>query len=294
MRTAAGFALAVAALAGARVARAVAEVEAAHGPGVFEPFVPSAEAAPFVSAGYRELAADLFWVRLTGYFGGGESTAHGIGALVDAITTLDPRFHRVYEWGGRAMTLAHEGVDQATYLHAIALLERGMQQCEDDWRLPYLAGQIYTQDLVTNDPAQRHAWDDKGTLLIEKAIRKPGAPAEAAEWAAVMRTKLGQRERAVRELREMILVTDDNKARAALIQRLAKLEQSDADELGAEILEMRRRFETEWHEARPSLPAAMYILLGPPLRPGFDMTDLATGGRDLLPAPTSADGPSSP
>jgi hypothetical protein len=26
----------------------------------------------------------------------------------------------------------------------------------------------------------------------------------------------------------------------------------------------------------------MYILLGPRIRPGFDMYDLATGGRDLI------------
>ena len=197
--------------------------------------------APFVSLGYREVAADLFWIRLTGYFGGAETHgARASPALVDAITALDPQFHRVYEWGARAMTLAHAGVDQATYLHAIAVLERGMKQFPDDWKLPYLAGQIYTQDLETKDPAQRRAWDEKGTLLIESAIRKPGAPAEAAEWAAVMRTKLGQHERAVRGLREMMLVTEDRAARDALIKRLAKLENTDSDELAAEILEMRQ------------------------------------------------------
>lgn len=250
--------------------------------GAEEPFAVSPGAAPFVSMGYRELAADLFWIRLTGYFGGGESTAHGIEGLVDAITTLDPDFHRVYEWGARAMTLAHQGVDQETYLHAIAVLERGMAQFPSDWKLPYLAGQIYTQDLETKDPAQRRAWDEKGTLLIESAIRKPGAPATAAEWAAVMRTKFGQRERAITELREMILVTEDRAARDALIKRLAKLENTDNSELAAEILEMRHRFEKEWHDRRPDLPATMYILLGPRLQPGFNLQDLATGGRDLV------------
>jgi hypothetical protein len=281
VRTSAALALAALAFAGARVSRVVAESEREQ-QGTAEPFAPAPGAAPFVSIGYRELAADLLWIRLTGYFGGGESTSHGIAGLVDAITTLDPRFHRVYEWGGRAMTLAHQGVDQATYLHAIATLEHGMEQFPNDWRLPYLAGQIYTQDLQTKDANQRRAWDEKGTLLIESAIRKPGAPAAAAEWAAVMRTKLGERERAISELREMVLVTEDEAARGALIKRLAKLENTDSDELAAEMFEMRRRFEEEWHSRRPDLPATMYILLGPPLKPGFDMQDLATGGRDIV------------
>lgn len=281
MRPAVALAIAAAALAVGRGARVLAERQSVES-GVEEPFAPSPEAAPYVSLGYREVTADLFWIRLTGYFGGDRNTATGIAGLVDAVTALDPQFHRPYEWGARAMTLAHEGVDQSTYLHAIAVLQRGMRQFPDDWRLPYLAGQIYTQDLETKDPAQRRAWDDKGTLLVEAAIRKPGAPAEAAEWAAVMRTKLGEHERAVRELREMLLVTEDSKARDALIQRLAKLENANADELAAEILETRRRFDVEWHRERPSLPASMYILLGPHVKPGFDMTDLATAGHDLL------------
>jgi hypothetical protein len=97
-----------------------------------------------------------------------------------------------------------------------------------------------------------------------------------------MRTKMGQRERAVTELREMILVTEDRTARDALIKRLADLEHTDSSELAAEILEMRRRFDNEWHDRRPDLPASMYILLGPRLEPRFDMIDLATGGRDLV------------
>jgi hypothetical protein len=281
MRPAVALAIAAAALGIGRGARVLAERDRVDS-GVEEPFAPSPGAAPYVSLGYREMAADLLWIRLTGYFGGDRNTAAGIGGLVDAITALDPMYHRVYEWGARAMTLAHEGVDQSTYEHAIAVLDRGMKAFPDDWRLPYLAGQIYTQDLETKDPAQRRAWDEKGTLLIESAIRKPGAPAEAAEWAAVMRTKLGEHERAVRELREMLLVTEDSKARDALIKRLAALENTNADELAAEILETRKRFTAQWQRERPSLPASMYILLGPHIPAAFDMTDLATAGHDLI------------
>jgi tetratricopeptide (TPR) repeat protein len=247
-----------------------------------EPFAPSAAVAPIFAAGYRELWADLFFVRLTGYFGSGESTAQGIGGLVDAIVALDPQFYRVYEYGARSMTLAKYGVDQQTFQRAIAVLERAMAQFPDDWKFPYLAGQIYTQDLATKDAVQRRAWDEKGTLLIESAVRKPGAPAEAAEWAAVMRTRFGQHERAIQNLREIITVTTDAKARKALLERLAELQHSDANELAAELFEQKHKLEDAWKRDRPTIPTTMYVLLGPRLQPGFDMGDLATGGRNIV------------
>ena len=278
-------AIALVALGVARVAREAAEHEA---PRLLadEPYAPAPDSAPMVALGYRELFADLLFLRLKGYFGGSESTADGIAGLVEAIVALDPHFHRVYEWGARAITLASRGVDNTAYRRAVAVLEAGTEQFPDDWKLPYLAREIYTQDLQTTDPAQRRAWDERGTLLTESAIRKPNAPIEAATWAATMRTRLGQHQRAVDGLREMLLTTDDEHARARLLGKLADLERGAATEIASELLEARHRFETAWRTARPAVPASMYVLIGAPLRPGFDLGDLATGGRDLVGAQT--------
>jgi hypothetical protein len=271
----------LAAVGGARSARQAAEAEA---PRVLsdEPYAPAPGTAPLITLGYRELAADLLFLRLMGYFGGSESTANGVASLVEAIVALDPQFHRIYEWGANAITLASRGVDNAAFLRALAVLDAGARRFPDDWKLPYLAGEIYTQDLRTTDPAQRRAWDERGTLLTESAIRKPNAPIEAATWAATMRTRLGQHQRAVDGLREMLLTTSDEAARARLLAKLAELEHDAASELAAELQESRHRFEAAWHAARPAVPASMYLLLGPPLSPGFNLADLATGGHDLV------------
>jgi tetratricopeptide (TPR) repeat protein len=246
-----------------------------------EPYAPSPASAPLVSLGFREVAADLLWIRLTGYFGGSDATSDGVAAIVDAIIALDPNYHRPYEYGARAITIAPHGVTQASYLHAVAVLEKGIALFPDDWKLPYLAGQIYTQDLVTTDPAQQRAWDERGTLLTESAIRKPGAPQATATWVAFMRTKLGERERAIRDLRELLLVTRDTAARKDLIEKLAKLADRDSAEIAAEVYEQRKLLDAKWQHDRPTIPPTMYILLGPRTEPGFDMTNLATGGRDL-------------
>lgn len=272
--------LAVFAFGTARVARTTLVAER-RAQAETRPFVPSSTAAPFVSLGYREMFSDLLFVRLRGYFGGDQSTPTGIAELCEAIVALDPRFHRTYEYCAHAMTVSWKQMDNDIYLRALALLDRGMREFPADWRLPYLAGQIYTQDLVTDDPAQRRDWDERGTLLIESAIRKPGAPASAAAYAAIMRTKFGQHQRAVEGLREVLLLTTDAKARQALIERLAELEQRDAEEIAGELYEARRVLNAAWQRDRPMLPFTWYVLLGARLPASFDLGALAMGDREL-------------
>lgn len=274
--------LAVGALAMARVARVVAADQRPKD-SVEEPYAPSPQAAPIVFLGFREAAEDLLWIRFIGYWGGRDSTAQAIGALIDAMIALDPHDHRVYKSGASALQLADHGVGQDSYKHAIAVLERGMQQFPDDYKLPELAGEMYLQDLSTDDKAQRRAWDEKGLLLLEAAIRKPGAPPDFATYVAHMQSKLGQKQKAIQDLREMILLTRDVEARKHMIDRLAQIEESDSAELASEIYEEKHKFEAAWIRDRPTVPPTMYLLIGPPLvNRGFSMTDLATGGRDLL------------
>ncbi|HEU0033790.1 MAG TPA: hypothetical protein VFQ53_24350 [Kofleriaceae bacterium] len=274
-------------IAGAQGARALA-TEQRTGEAIEEPYAPSPGAAPIVSLGYREVAADLLFFRLIGYFGGPEHTAEGVAALAEAIAALDPMYYRVYEWGARAMVASKRGRDNRTVERAVALLEAGMAKFPTDAKLPMLAGEICITDYKTKDPAERRIWDEKGARFLEAAVRKPNAPATASTLAATLRTKLGQRQRAIDGLKEMLLITDDDKAKQRILEKLAELENQDASEIAAEYHELRKRFEDAWRRERPVVTPSMYVLLGPPIRPGFDMADLATGGRDLVgsePAP---------
>jgi hypothetical protein len=288
MKAAPTVAAAIALITAAQGARVVAK-DLRTGKAQGEPFAPSPAAAPFVSVGYRELAADLMLARVMPYLGGPENTAEGVAGLCEAIVASDPRYRMVYEWCARAMTLARRGVDQRIHLRAIALLERGVREFPDDWRIPYTAGQMYLLDLQSEDPAERNAWNDRGARLIEAAIRKPNAPAEAATTAAVLRTRLGQHQRAIDGLREMLLITGDAAARKRILDKLAELSNANADELAIELLDARRRFEAAWKRDRPAVPPTMYLLIGPRPAPGFDPGDLATGGRDLLGARLAGD-----
>lgn len=242
------------------------------------PYAPSPGAAPFLSLGYREVTADLLFVRLASYFGGDHSTGPGVAALVEAMVATDPQFRRAYEWGARSITAAQSGVDQATLLRAAAVLERGVREFPANWKIPYAAGQIYVVDLETKDPVQRRAWDDRGARLLEIAVRKPDAPAGAAVTAAFLRSRLGQHQRAVDGLREMFLVTNDTASRQRILAKLAELDHSDADETAAELERARRDLEAAHRRERPAIDLSMYLLVGAPAAPGFDLGELATGG----------------
>jgi hypothetical protein len=284
MRVAVALGVAAVAFGAARLARTAAKDEQAETIQA-EPYAPSPSSAPYLSLGYREAVADVMFVRLRGYFGGAQTTPDAVASICEAVIALDPKFHRAYEYCGGAISffaLTSPSTDQAVLLRAVAMLERGAREFPNDWHLPNLAGQIYTQDLKTDDPVLRREWDERGTLLVESAIRKPGAPAELQDWAAVMRTKYGQQQRAIRDLREVLLVTTDSKARKRLTARLAQLQNQNADEIAGEIFEARRQFDREWSSQRPLIPATWYVLIGPRLQPSFDPVALATGGRDLV------------
>ncbi|MEJ7603172.1 MAG: hypothetical protein WKG01_35115 [Kofleriaceae bacterium] len=282
MRVSATILIGVLALGTARAAREGASSLRDKTSDVDPPYAPSAGAARYLSLGYHELAADLFFARLMPYFGGRDSTPEGVASLVEAIVALDPSFKRAYDWGARAMTMVGKDIAQSIYVRAIRVLEIGAKRFPTDWKIPYHAGQIYMIDLETKDPALRRQWDEKAALLLESAVRKPGAPGDAATSATFLRTRLGQRKRAVEGLREMLLITSDDKARQKIIDELAELENSSGDEIAAELLDARLVFERQWKAERPAITPGMYVLIGPRLAPGFDLRDLATGGRDLL------------
>jgi len=275
-RTAAAAAAALALLAAAQWVRGAAAGERARWPKTVDaPYAPSPGAAPYVSLGYRELAADLMWIRARTYFGGDEDTAAGFRGVIDALIALDPGFERAYEFAARAIGFVDGGATTDDHLWAAHVLEDGMPRFPDSWKLPHLAGEIYLVELETDDPAQRAAWDEQGALLLEHAIRMPGAPRRLGTFVAHIRTQLGQQERAIRDLRELIATTDDDAQRRALIDKLAALEGSNADRIADEMLWERERFQRAWTAAAPEVPETFYVLLGDPPKPYIDFGDLA-------------------
>lgn len=250
--------------------------------------LPPPGTARLLSLGYRELAADVSWARALVYYGSsltGETDLRYLERFIDTVIELDPKFQRVYRWAAYAVTYKEAGAklrsDQATqaeYLTSVKYLERAMVEFPDGYEPFWMAGLRYWLDLRSDDPAAQQRFKERGAALIEEAMRKPDAPRDLAGLAANLRTKLGQKERALRDLKEMILTTDDEAAREKLLGRLGGL--GDVD-LMDEVQAARDAFDAARLDHGRALPPDLFLLLGPPPPRTIDWRRLATD-RDLF------------
>jgi hypothetical protein len=236
--------------------------------------VPAPQAARVLSLGYNELAADLTWVRTLIYYGGG--IIHNTGnpdteALVRLVNTLDPHFRTPYVWGAYATTMRSGFATQEEYQASVEVLRRGLQVFPDDWELAWILGiRLYTELRTGSEDEQRQR-KEEGAMYIERAMHAPGSPPDLPILAATLRTRLGQKEQALRDLREMILKVEDATARELLVAKYAALASETASH---ELADAAAEFNQEWRAQLPYAPATLYILLGRPPSPRLDLEAL--------------------
>ena len=136
------------------------------------------------AAGFRNLTADYYWLSLIQYFGAGDPFGEyrQLPHLLNAITTLDPKFVYPYTFG--LLILPDQGfVDEA-----IALGEKGLVEVPHSWEIPYYLGYVqyrYKKDLV------------KAGEAFERAAQSPDAPPAAKILAGINFARAGQRETAI-------------------------------------------------------------------------------------------------
>ena len=136
---------------------------------------------------YATLAADIYWTRAVQYYGGkrlGEdSNLESLWPLLDAATTLDPNLLPAYRFGATFLgEPAPRGAGRPDL--AIELLQRGMKENPDYWRLDQDLGNIYYLELKD--------YSNAGQAYLNGST-KPGA----AAWMKIMAARL--LEKAIRE-----------------------------------------------------------------------------------------------
>lgn len=251
--------------------------------------LPPRGTARALSLGYHELAADLFWARALVYYGsawGGSGDLSQVEELADRIIELDPRFEPVYLWAPYAVVYRQGDATQAEYRSSVRYLEQAMAMFPDNYRHFWTAGTRYYIDLASDDPHVTRHYRERGARLIEEAMRKPDAPTELVTLAATMRSKLGQHQRALDNLQQMISMTDNAGARRKLIERLRQ----EAPDLADELTRERKALEERWQRDMAAVSLDFYILLGPPPPRAFDLRELTTP-YDLVGTPVEADEP---
>src|SRR5215468_4073847 len=109
-------------------------------------FITSSKAVKRLSLGYDGLMADIYWTRAVQYFGGhhAEGTSHYrlLAPLLEITTTLDPHLLVAYQFGANFLSpKPPNGAGMPE--KAIQLVNYGIQNNPNDWKLYYELGFIY-------------------------------------------------------------------------------------------------------------------------------------------------------
>lgn len=141
-------------------------------------YYPSGQALRPATFGHAESAADMAWLRAVQYYGEHRQTDLRFVKMehvFDVLTSLAPRFESPYVFG--AFALAQEGHD---FPAAERLMQKGLAANPRSGRLAFEMGFLYYVRPGGRDLAHAAEW-------FERASHLPGAPANAARFAAFTR-----------------------------------------------------------------------------------------------------------
>lgn len=132
-------------------------------------YIDSPKVLKRASLGYNGLMACIYWTRTVQYFGHRhfthEQTYNELAPLLEITTALDPHLLPAYQFGASFLAPAPpEGAGNAD--RAIRLMEYGIQQNPDDWKLYYDLGFVYYIDLKDYR---------KASEVFERGSEVPGA-----------------------------------------------------------------------------------------------------------------------
>jgi tetratricopeptide (TPR) repeat protein len=237
-------------------------------------YLPPPQWLPVLSIGYREVLADLLWMKALIYFGDElyhRSNARHLYDYADAILALDNRFKTVYHWVASCALYRPGDITVADAKKAISYLERAVRLFPSDGSLAWDLGATYTYELapMLSDPAQRMEAKRKGLEQLQFAVLRGAAPPWVALNNASLWAKLGRTEQAIRHLEETYVSVTDSTLREQIEKRLSVLRSQAFTEAFAYTV---REFEQGRQRDFSFVSPGLYWQLGS--RPPYDGINL--------------------
>jgi hypothetical protein len=235
-------------------------------------YISSPKALKRLSLGYDGLLADIYWTRAVQYFGGKHHVGSGhlelLAPLLEITTVLDPHLTVAYDFGSNFLAPSPPngaGMPQ----RAVDLVQFGIRNNPNDWRLYYDLGFIYYLNL--KDYA--HAADAfaRGSLV-------PHAHPFLKLLAAQMAQHAGEIQTARMLWTTTYQTTADTSIRANAVAHLRAL-QVDEDVTNLEALVAFYRRKTGHLPASFSELAGAGLLRGIPVDPLGQTYKLTPDGR---------------
>src|SRR5947209_4856140 len=226
-------------------------------------YMPSGKSVKRLSLGYSSLLADIYWTRAVQYFGNKmnqRSVRYDLlNPLLDITTDLDPHLIVAYEFGSVFLSQRPpEGAGQPE--KAVALVNKGIRENPDYWRLYFTLGYI-------------HYFDRKDYKAAEQAFEKGSEHPQALSWmkvmAATMAQHAGEPATAMEIWKRLYETTQDGMIRENALQHMAALR------VDQDIPELERRV-ANYRQIRGHLPSNWYELIRAGIVPGVPQDPTGT------------------
>ena len=174
---------------------------------------PSGSYLKSATLGFGVLMADLIWVHTVVSFGehlvNRNQSYKGLYNLLDITTTLDPLFNEAYQFGSILLAMQEKQVDES-----MMLLERGIKNFPDDWRLHFIMG--FNLTYYKNDNAN-------AVKYFERAAKLPGHPIYLPRLIGNLYAETGKVDMALAFLEEAYNQFRDEKMRAEIAAKIGEL-----------------------------------------------------------------------
>lgn len=202
-----------------------------------------------ISIGYKELVADIYWLRALQYFGGKKYENQSPDLLYkyfDILTDLDPKFVNAYRFGGTFLAepppFGLGDVEKGTML-----LDKGRENNPNNFRIPLEEAFIYY--LYPKD------YERAAQLFYEASAKHGLSPFRRASikgMAASAHNYGGNRDLSKKVWREIYDNTSNEKRRNFALRNLEELNTMDTEDRLTEAL---REYIKRYNEEPKSLEA---------------------------------------
>ncbi len=195
-------------------------------------YLPKGEYLKVAVLGYRQMVADLIWIKALQHLGERKQTKEGYQwayHAVDVLTELDPKFTIAYQVGGTIL-----GVWAGLVHESIALLTKGMLHNPDTWQFPFFLGYDYYYEL--HDPATAAKYFRMASML-------QGSPAYLPKLAARMTVEAGDPDAALEFLERLYRQVQDERLRESLVHRMKEvMAERDVQRLEQAVAQFKARY----------------------------------------------------
>lgn len=218
-------------------------------------FLSSPTVIKRASLGYDGLMACIYWTRAVQYFGSRHvryaASYNLLAPLLEITTHLDPHLLVAYEFGSSFLApKPPQGAGQPE--RAIALMQYGIQNNPDNWKLYYDLGFVYYMELKDYKNAEE---------TFERGSRIPNAHPFLKVFAAQMAQHAGEYKTARMLWSATYQTTQDQQIRENAVEHLRALRvDEDVEHLQQAV--------TRFGERTGRLPASMAELIAAESLPG--------------------------